>query len=53
MCKAMSQAHGLLILQREMHVNFVSGDEFKGRNTSPAGAHLVSPPCKTLLGYLC
>ena len=49
----MSQGHGLLILQREVHVNLVSGDEFKGRDTSPAAVHLVSPPCKPLSGYLC
>ena len=53
MRKAMCQGHGLLILQREVHVDFVSGDEFKGRNTSPAGLHLVSPPCKPLSGFLC
>ena len=49
----MSQGHGLLILQCEVRVKVVSGNEFKGRDTSPAAMHLVSPLRKPLSGYWC
>lgn len=49
----MSQGHGLLVLQREMHVNFVSGYEFKGRDTLPATSTTCQPCLQELSGLLC